>query len=297
MGGDDVALQRHMRTWARAGVFSTLAKIPSGSLLAVSCAYSIVPGYSSPLIRVRSSAGGEQDIYAISDALDTTSLLSFVGANTGYVVTGYDQSGNARDLTQPDTAKQPIIVDAGSLVTTAAGVPTMTLTSSRALSRTDALGLTGAPALTMATRFATLSTNYPLMARVGDSDMNASQAGFAIIPDPGTANMLAYISIFIHGPDFHLVNASASHYYVARAAAGAANSTFTMRQDAANCSVNSIAGNGALPMALTNEFTSLGGVGFAGPSDTGNANVLCIYNENMTGTRLSELESVLALHL
>lgn len=65
----------------------------------------------------RSSDNTEQDIGFISNYLDTASLLSFVGANNGFVVKWYDQSGNGNDLTQTTAGSQPQIVTSGSLIT------------------------------------------------------------------------------------------------------------------------------------------------------------------------------------
>jgi hypothetical protein len=65
----------------------------------------------------RSSDNAEQDIGFVAGDLDTTSLLSFVGANDGFVTTMYDQSGNANDATQTNGADQRQIVSSGSLIT------------------------------------------------------------------------------------------------------------------------------------------------------------------------------------
>lgn len=66
-------------------------------------------------IRVRrSSDNAEQDIGFTGDALDTTSMLSFVGANNGLIVTIYDQTGNGEHATNATAAQQPMIVSAGS---------------------------------------------------------------------------------------------------------------------------------------------------------------------------------------
>jgi len=75
--------------------------------------------YTGPLIRVRrSSDNAEADVYALANGdLDTTRLLAFVGAGSGYVVTWYDQSGNARNATQATSTAQPRIVNAGVLET------------------------------------------------------------------------------------------------------------------------------------------------------------------------------------
>ena len=74
--------------------------------------------YSGSAIRVRrSSDNAEQDIGFTSGDLDTTSLATFVGANSGYVTTWYDQSGNGYDASNASASVQPKIVDAGSLIT------------------------------------------------------------------------------------------------------------------------------------------------------------------------------------
>jgi PKD repeat protein len=74
--------------------------------------------YSGAAIRVRrSSDNTEQDINFVSSAanaaLDTAALLSFVGAGNAFIVTWYDQSGNARHATQASAANQPQIVFSG----------------------------------------------------------------------------------------------------------------------------------------------------------------------------------------
>jgi hypothetical protein len=75
--------------------------------------------YTGNLIRVRrSSDNTEQDIgYDSNNVLDTTTLLSFVGAGNGFVTTWYDQSGNANNAAQTTALNQPQIVSSGSLLT------------------------------------------------------------------------------------------------------------------------------------------------------------------------------------
>lgn len=66
-------------------------------------------------IRVRrSNDNAEQDIGFSGDALDTSALSSFVGSNSAYVVTIYDQTGNAQHATQATASKQARIVNAGT---------------------------------------------------------------------------------------------------------------------------------------------------------------------------------------
>jgi hypothetical protein len=71
--------------------------------------------YTGNLIRVRrSSDNTEQDIgYNSSNVLDETALITFVGANNGFVTTWYDQSGNSNNGVQTTAANQPQIVTSG----------------------------------------------------------------------------------------------------------------------------------------------------------------------------------------
>lgn len=71
--------------------------------------------YTGYAIRVRrSSDNSEQDIGFTSNGdLDTATLKTFVGTNSGYVVTWYDQSGNTSNITQSTAGNQPRIVNAG----------------------------------------------------------------------------------------------------------------------------------------------------------------------------------------
>ena len=64
--------------------------------------------------RVRESAGSTEQDAAFSDnALNTTSLLAFTGANSGFVVSAYDQTGNSKHAAQSTTTLQPRIVNSG----------------------------------------------------------------------------------------------------------------------------------------------------------------------------------------
>lgn len=85
---------------------------------AFSIAQRIVTGYNGSLIRVRrSSDNATQNIGLSGSNLDTTSLLSFVGANDGFVTTIYDQFNGGADAFQNTASKQAKIVNSGSLIT------------------------------------------------------------------------------------------------------------------------------------------------------------------------------------
>lgn len=70
--------------------------------------------YAGNCIRIRrSSDNTEQNFGFSADVVDTAGIASFVGGGSGYVVTWYDQSGNALDVTQSTAANQPLFVASG----------------------------------------------------------------------------------------------------------------------------------------------------------------------------------------
>lgn len=70
--------------------------------------------YTGAALRVRrSNDNAEADIGFSGGNLDEAALTAFVGANSAFVTTWYDQSGNARNATQTTAANQPRIVNAG----------------------------------------------------------------------------------------------------------------------------------------------------------------------------------------
>ena len=75
--------------------------------------------YTGSAIRVRRSSDSTTlDVgFKIDGTLDTTTLLSFVGAGNGFVSIWYDQSENSRNQAQVTSASQPQIVSGGNLIT------------------------------------------------------------------------------------------------------------------------------------------------------------------------------------
>lgn len=73
--------------------------------------------YSGSAVRVRrSSDDSELDIGFSGNELDQAALTDFVGANDGFVVTWYDQSGNNVNATKAASTNQPQIVSSGSVI-------------------------------------------------------------------------------------------------------------------------------------------------------------------------------------
>jgi len=107
-------------------LFCGAPRRPLLSIAGASAAYSLrrLGLYNGPAIRVRrSSDNAEQDIgFTAAGDLDTVALLAFVGVNSGFVTTWYDQSGNAHHAIQATAAQQPRIVNAG-VVETMGGRP------------------------------------------------------------------------------------------------------------------------------------------------------------------------------
>ena len=76
--------------------------------------------YTGPCMKVRRSnddATADIPFSFTPDgrALDETALLNFVGSNSAFVDTWYDQSGNDRHASQASTTLQPRIVNAGTI--------------------------------------------------------------------------------------------------------------------------------------------------------------------------------------
>ena len=110
------------------GIIASMKKLPSGGASLILDNYSgavvayslrkLSNTYTGNCIRVRrSSDNAEQDFGFSSGVLDTASLLTFVGAGSGFLVTWYDQSGNGTNAVQSTANNQNRIVRLGSLIT------------------------------------------------------------------------------------------------------------------------------------------------------------------------------------
>ncbi|MEN9330960.1 MAG: hypothetical protein RLZZ94_50, partial [Bacteroidota bacterium] len=97
-----------------------LDKVGVANNISAAAAYSLrllSSCYNGKAIRVRRSTdNATMDIgFTAQGDLDTTSLKSFIGANSGYVNVWYDQSGNAKNATQTSEQNQPRIINNGVL--------------------------------------------------------------------------------------------------------------------------------------------------------------------------------------
>lgn len=93
--------------------------------------------YAGSAVRIRESGGQtEADIgFDGSGNFDTAAAAAHIGANSGFIVTWYDQSGNGDNVTQATAANQPAYVASGI-----ASLPSMSFDSTDVLSTaTDAV--------------------------------------------------------------------------------------------------------------------------------------------------------------
>jgi hypothetical protein len=138
----------------------------------------LTTAYTGSAIKVRrASDNTEQDIGFVNNELDVATLESFCSGTNGFVTTWYDQSGNARDVTQTTAANQPQIVISGSVILQN-GKPTINF-----VDNTDILRFTGAISTSINNTMATVSKfNTPL-------------TGYRVIMSIGNTNAACYTHI------------------------------------------------------------------------------------------------------
>lgn len=91
------------------------------------------------VVRVRRSSDNAESDFTATEITDGT-LTTWTGANDGFVVTWYDQSGNANNVTQSTGTNQPQIVSSGSLITSGTKNTIDFLSSSRYLRKGSNVG-------------------------------------------------------------------------------------------------------------------------------------------------------------
>ena len=73
-------------------------------------------GYMGKCLKVRRDNDNEElDIGFVNGLLDTASLATFVGENTGYVIAWYDQKGTGVNAVEATSSNCPIITSSGTL--------------------------------------------------------------------------------------------------------------------------------------------------------------------------------------
>ncbi|RYZ29997.1 MAG: hypothetical protein EOP49_40170, partial [Sphingobacteriales bacterium] len=82
--------------------------ISSGAVMAVGLR-KLLPGYTGPAIRLRrSSDNAESDFGFVGNDLDLAAISAWLGGNSGYCTTIYDQSGSGNNITQSTVLHQPL---------------------------------------------------------------------------------------------------------------------------------------------------------------------------------------------
>ena len=98
-------------TTLQAYAYDTLSVSAKASLTGVYAVKLLMSSYTGPVITVHTSFVGNTDFYADSygnlSMMDGTSYANFVGTQTAYVSTWYDQSGRNKHATQPVATSQP----------------------------------------------------------------------------------------------------------------------------------------------------------------------------------------------
>lgn len=135
--------------------------------------------YSGSCIRVRESGGDtETDIGFSAGLLDTAAIASHCGANNGFVVTWYDQSGNGHDLTNAIASTQPQIYNGSSVITfqseSAIHFSSATKRLSTASAALNAGSYTGCSVFSRFGQAAATTLQYAIV----DKDLEFKTAGF-----------------------------------------------------------------------------------------------------------------------
>ena len=138
--------------------------------------------YSGSAIRVRrSSDNTESDIGFTSGNLDTTALTTFCSGTNGFVTTWYDQSGNARNVTQTTAANQPQIVSSGSVINVNSKPSIKYQDTTDILRNTSATGTSTANTMATVHKFNTVNDgSYGVVMTIG----NTGSACYALLGHP-----------------------------------------------------------------------------------------------------------------
>jgi hypothetical protein len=236
------------------GVLDGMASAPRA---AYSCFRALLVSYSGPLIRVRKTSGGdtttEHDVpQTASRVANLVDLAAFVGAESWVIVTIYDQTTGARHLTIATTTKQPKGGTTGTAVPISGNLAGDYDGTDDQLSRADALGLSGAIAMSiwMDATFDNTTVRIPI-------GLGADSVG-------GTAFILAVltstsyrISIKAATRDFTATAISGRQRLIFRIAAGAGVGTSRLMQNGSELPELASA-NPANTMTLGTDFTGIG---------------------------------------
>lgn len=129
--------------------------------------------YTGHILRIRRAADDAEiniDAVTATGKVNTAAIATHCAGDTGYLVTLYDQSGNAKDITQATKTKQPIIYQSDALVTGGKGyLAALFDGTDDFLGRADSLGLSGDIALTMVADVNQASAVYDTVLALGNT--------------------------------------------------------------------------------------------------------------------------------
>lgn len=222
------------------------------------------------------------------DVADINFLLTSVGAHTATIQTCYDQSGNSRDLTNG----APSIVNAGTLRTNSGGKPVARWNGSGdLLSRSDLLGLSGNPAIVVATAAQVVSATAESFFTVG---RNAA-------PNLWNAGCIDDTHVFLQNGSgvrrFSATSVTGSFQrYIFSKASGDTPATYAARQNETSLSESSTGGTMSTALNLDTGSTYWG----AHPNGTDflncDGNCLIVFASAVTGNDLDQLDRELLAH-
>ena len=122
-------------------ISASVSNVPALSLISsnANVAYGLRKlhcAYTGPAIQVRRSSDNTTlDIgFTANGGLNTVALMNFVSTGDGFITTWYDQSGNAKHLSQSNVINQPQIVSAG-MILFQNGLPTVRFSGNQWLRR------------------------------------------------------------------------------------------------------------------------------------------------------------------
>lgn len=110
-----LGLELGLDIYKPSGTTSRLLDEYSGAAAAYSLRY-LTNSYTGDVVLVRRSSDDAELGFTPTEITDGT-LTAFCGAGDGFVKTWYDQSGNNNNVIAPTDGEQPVLVNAGALIT------------------------------------------------------------------------------------------------------------------------------------------------------------------------------------
>lgn len=273
-----------------------LDKLSVSALVAHSLYRRLRANHATGIFRVVRTDANEHDAILFAHTLDVDELLAHAGVNTHVIKTSYDQTGNGRDYSDNGASTRPRIVNAGTLDVNGAGKPAALWDGTNdVLFRTDALGLTGSPALTTACVLAqTSGSTSGYFMHVGGS---AATSGWRSNLDNATTS----IAVNQAGSQrsFTAASVTSDHGYVVGKAASAIVSAFTAEQDGIALTQAGLIGGGN-GQVLTNSFACWGSTVSSGTPATHQgmkSNLLVHFAAVLAGNDLEQLRLEMLQHM